>query len=107
MSQGNVSNKKRLITSYHNLPAELQEELKKQYPTGYTDKMIRIEKGPGDFFYAVLLETPDINYLVKVDVKIDDDVEEEEDKGYYDDDIKGADDIIAEEEEEDNDRDDM
>ncbi len=105
MSKETVSNKKRLITSYHNLPVELQEELKRQYPTGYTEKMIRIEKGPGDFFYAVLLETPDINYLVKVDVKIDDDVEEEEDKGYYDDDIKGADDIIADDEEEESDRD--
>lgn len=101
MSKETVSNKKRLIVSYHNLPVELQEELKRQYPLGYTDKMIRIEKGPGDFFYAVLLETPDINYLVKVDVKIDEDVEEEEDKGYYDDDIKGADDIVADEEEED------
>lgn len=100
MANQTISNKKRLIISYHNLPPELQEELKKQYPTGYTDKMIRIEKGPGDFFYAVLLETPDINYLVKVDVKIDEDVEEEEDKGYYDDEIKGAEDIVAEEEEE-------
>ena len=92
----NTANKKRLIVSYHNLAPELQEELKKQYPTGYTDKMIRIEKGPGDFFYAVLLETAEINYLVKVDVKIDDDPEEEEDKGYYDDEIKGAEEISSE-----------
>jgi hypothetical protein len=96
-----ASNKKRLIVSYHNLSPELQEELKRQYPLGFTDKMIRIEKGPGDFFYAVLLETPDVNYLVKVDVKIDDDVEEEEDKGYYDDDIKGAEEIASDDEDDD------
>lgn len=101
MANQTTSTKKRLITSYHNLPPELQEELKRQYPNGYTDKMLRIEKGPGDFFYAVLLETPDINYLVKVDVKIDDDVDEDDDKGYYDDEIKGAEEIIADEEEDD------
>lgn len=94
-------NKKRLIVSFHNLSTELQEELKRQYPTGYTDRMIRIEKGLGDFFYAVLLETPDINYLVKVDVKIDDDPEEDDDKGYYDDEIKGAEEIASDDDEDD------
>jgi hypothetical protein len=93
MGKETIINKKRLIVSYHNLAPDLQEELRRQYPTGYTDRMIRIEKGTGDFFYAVLLETDEINYLVKVDVKIDDDPEEEEDKGYYDDEIKGAEDI--------------
>lgn len=95
MAKDTTVNKKRLIVSYHNLSPELQEELKRQYPVGYTDRMIRIEKGPGDFFYAVMLETPDINYLVKVDVKIDDDPDEEEDKGYYDDEIKGAEEIAS------------
>ena len=96
MGKESIVNKKRLIVSYHNLTPELLEELKKQYPAGYTDKMIRIDKGPGGFFYAVLLETPDINYLVKVDVKIDDDPDEEDDKGYYDDeDIKGAEEIAS------------
>lgn len=93
MAKETANTKKRLIVNYHSLSPDLQDELKRQYPLGFTDKMIRIEKGPGDFFYAVLLETPEVNYLVKVDVKIDDDVEEEEDKGYFDDDIKGADDI--------------
>ena len=37
-------NKKRLVVSYQNLPAELQEEVKKLYPYGYTDHMIRIDK---------------------------------------------------------------
>ena len=75
--------KKRLVVSYHNLPAELQEELKKKYPNGYTDSMLRIDKGPGDFFYAVVLETEDTSYLIKVDVKVDDQVEEEEDKDFF------------------------
>ena len=72
-----------MIISHHNLPQELQEQLRQQYPNGFTDAMIRIDKGPGDFFYAVVLETEDINYLVKVDVKIDDYIQDEEEKDYY------------------------
>jgi len=89
-----IKAKKRVATSLKNLSLELQEEIKKKYPHGYTDHMIRVEKGPGDFFYAIVLETEDTSYLIKVDVKVDDQIEEEEDKGYYDDEIKGADEII-------------
>mgnify|MGYP003623892661 CR=1 FL=1 len=88
-----VKPKKRVVTSFHNLPVELQEELKKKYPYGFTEAMIRIDKGAGDFFYAVVLETEEVSYLVKIDVKIDGSLDEEEDKEYYDDEIKGADDL--------------
>ena len=82
---------------------ELQEEIKKQYPNGYTDSMLRVDKGPGNFFYAIMLETEEVSYLVKVDVKVDDQVEDEDDKDYYSDEIKETDDdqIIAEEMEDD------
>lgn len=99
-----IETKKRLIIGYQALSPELQDELKRQYPLGWTDKMIRIDKPQGDFFYAVLLETPEVNYLVKVDVKIDDDPEEEEEKGYYgdeDDDIKGAEELSDDDDSED------
>lgn len=89
-----TTTKKRLAVSYHNLPVELQEELKRKYPNGYTEAMIRIDKPSGDFFYAVVLDTEEISYLVKIDVKVDGNIEEEEDKDYYDDEIKGADEII-------------
>ncbi len=104
MNKETPNDKKRLIVSYHSLSPELQEELKKHYPNGFTDHMLRYDKGPGgDFFYAVRLETDDIIYLVKVDVKIDEHPEEE-DKGYYDDDeIKGADEIADSDDEEDDD----
>lgn len=95
--------KKRVVVSYKNLSPELQEEIKKQYPNGYTDSMLRVDKGPGDFFYAIMLETEEVSYLVKVDVKVDDQVEDEDDKDYYSDGIKETDDdqIIAEEMEDD------
>lgn len=90
-----IKQKKRVVISYHNLSVELQEELRKKYPGGFTESMIRIDKGPGDFFYAVVLDTEDISYLVKVDVKIDGDVDDDDEKDYYEeDDIQGADDII-------------
>ena len=95
--------KKRVVVSYKNLSPELQEEIKKQYPNRYTDSMLRVDKGPGDFFYAIMLETEEVSYLVKVDVKVDDQVEDEDDKDYYSDEIKETDDdqIIAEEMEDD------
>ncbi|MBR6813814.1 MAG: hypothetical protein IKM50_04645, partial [Tidjanibacter sp.] len=78
------------------------EEVKKLYPYGYTDHMIRIDKPSGDFFYAVPFETDEISYLVKIDVKIDGQIEEEEEKDYYDDDeIKGADELPTDDEEDD------
>lgn len=90
----NNTNKKRVVISYKNLSEELQDAVKKKYPHGWTDSMIRIEKSPGVFFYAIMLETDQISYLIKVDVKVDSgNAEEEEDKEYYDDEIKGADEI--------------
>lgn len=93
----NDNTKKRVAVNYKNLSPELLEEVKKKYPNGWTDHMIRIDKSPTEFFYAIMLETEDTNYLIKVDVKVDaGNVEEEEDKEYYDDEIKGAEEIADE-----------
>ncbi len=91
--------KKRLVTSLNNLPVELQELVKEAYPLGYTDAMMRIDKPNGDFFYAVPFATDEIDYLVKVDVKIDG-KSNDDDKDIFDDDLKGADDLPTEDEEE-------
>ena len=97
----NQNTKKRVAISYKNLSPELLEEVKKKYPYGWTDHMIRIDKSPTDFFYAIMLETEDTSYLIKVDVKVDaaGQIEEDEDKEYCDDEIKGADDIADSSEE--------
>lgn len=102
--------KRRSVISYANLAPELQDEIKRLYPAGYNEAMMRIEKPNGEFFYAIPFETEEVSYLVKVTVKIDDHVEEEEDKDYYSDDLKGADefaDHADEEEDIDNLRDDI
>ena len=77
--------KKHIATSFHNLSPELQEAVKAKYPLGFTDAMIRVDKPNGDFFYAVPYDTDEIAYMVKIDVKVDD--------NSHDDEIKGADDI--------------
>ena len=87
------SAKKRLVTSFNNLPLELQEAVKAAYPLGYTDYMMRIDKPNGEFFFAVPFETEEISYLVKIDVKIDDLSGDDDDKDYYDDDLKAADEL--------------
>lgn len=87
------SKKKRLVTSFHNLTPEQQNEVKALYPQGFAEVMMRIDKPDGTFFYVVPFETEDTYYLVKIDVKIDD-TSEDSDDGYYDDDLKGADDLV-------------
>ena len=84
--------KKHIATSFHNLSPELQEAVKAKYPLGFTDAMIRVDKPNGDFFYAVPYDTDEIAYVVKIDVKVDDN-SHDDDKDYYDDEIKGADEI--------------
>lgn len=68
----NKVTKKRLVASFQNLTPQLQAQVKEQYPLGFTDAMMRIDKPNGDFFYAVPFETEEIFYLVKINVKIDD-----------------------------------
>ncbi len=80
--------KRRVVTSFNNLTIEMQEAVKAHYPTGYTEAMMRIEKPNGDFFYAVSYATEEIDYLVKIDVKIDDKRADDDDKGFFDDEIK-------------------
>ena len=85
--------KKHIVTSFHNLAPELQDAVREKYPLGFTDAMIRVDKPNGDFFYAVPFDTTDIAYMIKVDVKIDDNSSDDDDKDYYDDEIKGADEL--------------
>ncbi|MFI3323099.1 MAG: hypothetical protein SNI45_06060 [Rikenellaceae bacterium] len=80
--------KKRLVTSFQNLTPELQEQVKAQYPLGFTDAMMRIDKPNGDFFYAVPFEADEVIFLVKIAVTIDD--SEKMEKDLFSDDIVEA-----------------
>lgn len=70
--------KKKLVVSYKNLSPEILELVKEKYPKGYSDDVIKVDKGNGDFFYAITLDTEEASYLIKVDVKVDTEIEEVE-----------------------------
>lgn len=63
--------KKRVIVSFKNLKPDVLEALKEEYPYGYEDQIMKIDKGNGDFFYAIKLDYQGTRYMVKVDVRID------------------------------------
>ncbi len=88
--------KKRLVTSFQNLTPEMQSLVQEKYPLGFSDAMMRIDKPNGDFFYAVPFETDEINYLVKINVKIDDSANLEKD--LFSDDIKEVEGAVKDEE---------
>jgi len=77
--------KKRLVVSYKNCTEEVIEAIKKKFPNGYNDFVIKVQKPNNDFFYAITVDTADASYLVKVDVKIDNLTEEEFEKEFGED----------------------
>ena len=74
--------KKRLVISYKNCPAEVIQAIKEKYPLGYGDAIIKVEKPNGEFFHAITVDFENVSYLVKVDVKIDNLTEEEFEKQF-------------------------
>ena len=71
--------KKKIITSYNNLRPEILELVKDQYPEGFLNHAIKVEKGPNDYFHAITLDTEDTSYLIKVEIKIDNKIKELDD----------------------------
>lgn len=70
--------KKRLIVSIDNLPEGVPEAIRKKYPDGYNDYVIKVPKGNNDYFYAITVDTDSASYLVKVSVKVDSVVDNDE-----------------------------
>lgn len=70
--------KKKIVVSYKNLEPEIVDLVKEQYPTGYAEHLIKVDRGNGQVFYAVTLNTETVDYLIKVDVKIDSEIDEVE-----------------------------
>lgn len=63
--------RKRLVISYSNVSPEVLEAIRKKYPLGYSNHVIKVNTKGDDFFYAITVDTEDASYLVKVPVKID------------------------------------
>lgn len=63
--------RKRLVVSYNNVSPEVLEAIRKKYPLGYANHVIKVKTQGEDFFYAITVDTDTASYLVKVPVKID------------------------------------
>ena len=74
--------KKRLVVSSRNCPAEVIQAIREKYPLGYGDAIIKVQKPNGEVFHAITIDFEDVSYLVKVDVKIDNLTEEEFEKQF-------------------------
>jgi len=77
-----MAQKKRLVVSSKNCPAEVIQAIREKYPFGYGDAIIKVQKPNNEFFHAITVDVEDVCYLVKVDVKIDNLTEEEFEKQF-------------------------
>lgn len=95
--------KKRAIVSYDKLTAEQKKEINKAFPEGYGTNMTQIITPNGETLDALIWETEEIIYLVKIirnSTSTFEDEDEEDEEDDLDDLIK-PDDLDEEDEDED------
>lgn len=90
-------NKPRLITSYEKLDSSIQEQIKLEYPEGFSQHLISFNNKDGNRVSALRFETEVKIYLVKMTQIIADQIIEDDDD--YDDDGNLTDDAKEEYEE--------
>jgi hypothetical protein len=71
--------KKKSVVSYESLNPEVLEAIKKKYPNGWADFVIKVPKPNNEFFYAITVDLDEASYLVKVPVKVDTKIDTEKD----------------------------
>jgi len=59
-------NKPRILKSYEKLDAALKEQIKLQYPYGYSDNLIDFSDQHGNLVSALPFETEDKYYMIKM-----------------------------------------
>jgi hypothetical protein len=89
--------KKRAIVSYDKLTAEQRKELTKSFPEGYGSFITQIKTPAGESLEALIWETEEIIYLVKITKTMTQALDDEDD---LEDDIIKPDDLDEEEDEE-------
>jgi hypothetical protein len=84
--------KPRVIKDYDKLPLEIQEQIKLEYPFGFSDNLIRFTNKDGLIVSALPFETEDKYYMVRMTVgeaiKIVEDDDDFDDDGILKDGIK-------------------
>jgi hypothetical protein len=86
------NSKPRVIKDYDKLPLELQEQIKLEYPFGFSDSLIRFTNKDGLIVSALPFETDDKYYMVRMTVgeaiKIIEDDDDFDDEGMLKEGIK-------------------
>jgi hypothetical protein len=82
-STSQPSARRRIVVNYNQLAPELIELLNEKYPLGWRDYILKVEKGNGEFFHAIMLDTADVSYLIKVEVKVDNEITDEVEKDLF------------------------
>ena len=59
------------VIKFEDLPKDALKALEKQYPDGWKAYIRKITKPSGDYFHAINVDTKNVSYLVKLEVKID------------------------------------
>ncbi|MGD1895157.1 MAG: hypothetical protein ACFB15_31755 [Cyclobacteriaceae bacterium] len=60
--------KKRIVKDYDNLPEEIIEQVKAEYPYGYEENLITFVNREGKKVSALPFDTEDIYYLIRMTV---------------------------------------
>lgn len=80
--------KKRAIVAYENLTADQKKKLSREFPDGFQGQLTEIKKPTGEILDALIWETEEVIYLVKMSkalsIMLDDD--DDDDYNSYDDD---------------------
>lgn len=58
--------KPRVIKDFEKLDTAIQEQIKLQYPLGFSKHLIRFKNAKGEFVSALLFETDEIYFLVRM-----------------------------------------
>jgi hypothetical protein len=99
--------KKRAIVTYEKLSEEMRDRLEEAFPEGFGGAMTQVSTPTGELMDAVLWETDEMIYLVKLNkvkqknvvLPVDDEEEEEEDfDDIPEDDVKEEDDSADDDE---------
>ena len=89
-----TTNKPRLVTSFEKIGTDIQEQIKLEYPEGFSQHLISFVNKDGDKVSALRFETEDKIYLIKMSKIVADQlIEDDED---YDDDGNLTDDAKEE-----------
>ena len=76
---------KRIIVDYNKLNKEILDLLLEKFPDGYDDSdIISFRNSKGEQIEAVEIKTDDINYLVKIDMKLQQAIKDYEEDNFND-----------------------